>query len=70
MKFIVIYFNPSDYKDLYVAREFKVLPGEVIPQEIVAIEKTLEEIRKHIPSGMTCMGRFDNDDPVVVETWF
>ena len=60
-----IYKHPLDYPNKYVARKF-VLDK---PTSEILVGGTLEEIRKLLPLGLTCIDRHETDDPVIVETW-
>jgi hypothetical protein len=62
---IVIYKNPSDCPDKYVARLWEL--GN--PTMCVVIGDTLEAVRKPIPEQYVNIGRNPNDDPVIVEVW-
>lgn len=62
---IVVYKNPLDYPDKYVAR----LWGVKNATNMVVIKNSLEEIRKAIPKEMYRLGATNRDDPVIIETW-
>jgi hypothetical protein len=62
---IVVYKNPSDYPDKYVAR----LWDSDKPTEFVIIKDTLAEVRALIPAGFIRLAPSVGDDPVIVETW-
>lgn len=62
---IVVYKNPSDYPDKYIARLWDLDK----PTEFIAVKDTLEEIRSAIPCRFVNNGRRPNDDPVIVEVW-
>lgn len=36
---------------------------------ILLIGDSLDEIRGHLPPGLTCIGRMEGDDPVIEEVW-
>ena len=65
MEIYVIYKHPMDYPDKFVARKFIFDQ----PTEEVILENTLEKLREKLPFGLTCVERYENDDPVIVETW-
>jgi len=69
LAFWVIYNKPSDYPNHFVVRRQRALPGEIVPEKLAQIAETLEEARKLIPPGLYCLGRFPDDDPVIVESW-
>ncbi|BBB91038.1 MAG TPA: hypothetical protein PKA28_10720 [Methylomusa anaerophila] len=62
---IVVYRSPKDYPEKYVARLWDLAR----PIEIALTRDTLSEIRKEIPLGFVNLGRQENDDPVIVESW-
>lgn len=65
LKIWTIYNYPSDYPDKFVVRLWE---GE-LPTAEFSLHDTLEEARAAVPPGLVCLQRFDNDDPVIVETW-
>lgn len=65
MPMIVIYKNPTDFPDQHVARLWDLSK----PTEIAVVRKTLDEIRNVIPYEFVNIGRYVNDDPVIVESW-
>lgn len=65
MPLIVVYNNPEDYPNKYVARVWDVNR----PTVLVAVADTLEEIREAIPQDMYNIGRTPQDDPCIVEVW-
>jgi len=62
----VIYDHPSDYPWGFVCR---VWQGELAEFTPFAIARTLEEIRRRLPPGMVCLGRYEQDDPAIREVW-
>jgi hypothetical protein len=67
---ITIFNNPSDFPGLFVARIFSICDGEVVPGNLVAQGKTLDEVRKQLPPGLFRLEREPNDDEKIVESWF
>lgn len=63
---IVVYKNPLDYPNKYVARLWGIKNNAT---NIVVIKDSLEEIRKAIPKGMQRLKATSKDDPVIVETY-
>lgn len=61
----VIYYNTSDYPDKFVARKW--IGGS--PTDDFLVTDTIEEARAKVPSGLVCINRYPQDDPVIVETW-
>jgi hypothetical protein len=66
----VIYNSPKDYPGEFLVRRWGIGPGLPVPLEVVARCPTLEEARQAVPSGAICLGRYEGDDPVIVETWW
>ncbi len=64
-----IYEKPKDHPDKYVVRRHVIEPGKTYPTGDFALFDTLEEAREYIPEGCTDIGRYDEDDPVIVESW-
>ncbi|MGD9567541.1 MAG: hypothetical protein AB7V48_04365 [Sedimentibacter sp.] len=63
---IVVYKNPLDYPNKYVARLWGIKNNAT---NMVVIKDSLEEIRKAIPKGMQRLKATSKDDPVIVETY-
>ena len=66
----VIYDKPSDFPYHFVVRQFIIDPGKVTPGKICGIARTLDEIRSQLPSGLSRIDRFEEDDPNIVEIYF
>lgn len=68
-----VYEKPQDYPTEFVVREWFCGGdnGEVRGNNNIFLrKKTLEEIRRNlIRLGLTCIGRKETDDPVIVESW-
>jgi hypothetical protein len=67
-----IYDHPRDLPGHFVVRRKRVLPGVADPvtdpkaygfNELNSARLWLEQ------KGLTCIGRYDEDDPVIVESW-
>ena len=66
----VIYHRPLDFPDVpYVARRQWVRGDEIEYDPDHFEADTLEEIRAKIPWGLVKIGRYPDDDPVIVECW-
>jgi hypothetical protein len=65
----VIYFDPLDQPGKYVARQWIIAGGKIMPVHISYASNTLEDAREHIPEGMVNLGRFAHDEPQIVEVW-
>jgi hypothetical protein len=64
-----VYKHPRDYPKHYVARCFKVR-GDVDPTEHTLVTKSLHQLRTMLhAAGLHCLGRFDQDEAHIVETW-
>ena len=61
----VIYENPKDFPDKFVARMFI----NDKPTGNIYVGDTLEDVRKIIPQGLALLPRFPQDDPKMVEVW-
>ncbi|WP_034256828.1 hypothetical protein [Adhaeribacter aquaticus] len=67
-----IYEKPSDFPEYYVCRKHIVLDdGTTSPQmKVLYKTKSVENIRATLQDmGLTCVGRQENDDPVILESW-
>jgi hypothetical protein len=69
----VIYRFPLDYPGLYVCRIYRDDGQEPVgywpDQKPYAFARDLEGIRLRLPAGLCNIGRYANDDPVIVEVW-
>jgi len=65
----VIYDGPLDYPESFVARLWLIEAGKVTMTDNVMLAPTLDAIRKALPMGLVNVGRFDGDDPKIMETW-
>lgn len=68
---IVVYENPYDYPDDYVARVWETVWPKPKPMNIAITRNSLKEIREDIMAagfGIR-IPRADDDDPHIVETW-
>jgi hypothetical protein len=63
----------SDYPGVMVMRRWEVSGDlsapKMEPKEVVGTGDTLEEMRKKLPEGCVNLGRFDPEDPNIVESW-
>lgn len=69
--FYTIYEKPSDYPEYFVLRRWRVRGGarDVEPEGQCGLFWSLKEARDALPEGLYCLGRFEDEDPVIVETW-
>jgi hypothetical protein len=65
----VIYYNPLDFKDKYVARLWRIKKGIIQPTSYCTVKETLDECRETLPYGLNKIPRHIKDDPVLVESW-
>ncbi len=65
----VIYKQPRDYPGQYVLRRWLADADGPRPTGEVALADSLEAIRAALPGGLTCIGRYADDDPCIVEVW-
>lgn len=65
----VVCDHPSDHPDVVVARRHEISDGGHQPTGDLLTGATLEEVREQIPVGFINIGRSDEDDPVIVESW-
>lgn len=61
--------NPSDFPGKFVARRHVVGGASAHPTDQHFVADTLAEIRAALPSGLICIARGPEDDPVIVESW-
>jgi len=66
-----IYDHPSDRPDCFIARRWIVMRSynDPVPTRDVLTATTLDELRRLLPPGLTCLPRYLNDDPKIVEVW-
>jgi hypothetical protein len=77
MRQYVVYKNPADVcgwprgRDVYVVREWFITSGpKLLRGWIIAISRTLEDVRMDIPAFADVrMDRHDHDDECIVEVW-
>lgn len=71
-----IYGDPADFPGKFVLRRStirgSVQGGAVADPEPMIVADSLAAVRRHLEDtipGLYCLGRQDDDDPVIVETW-
>lgn len=67
-KAYVIYFNTSDYPNVYSVREW-VMKKRLKADRLIGTSDSLAEARNLVPDGYIPMPRDSIDDSVIVETW-
>ena len=60
----------SDMPGVWLSRRWQVLDGRMrVVDEPPLTGATYEEVREQLPLGAICLGRLEEDDPVIEETW-
>lgn len=65
----VIYKHPRDFPQFYVVRQHHVNGDWLAVSPIGILCRDLDEAREQIPGWLHCLGRFNEDDPAIVEVW-
>lgn len=65
LTFHVVYDHPRDYPGYWVVRKW-TLDGPILP---CGLFLTLEDARRSLPLGLFNLGRTEQDDPNIFETW-
>lgn len=63
---IAIYKSPKDYPGMYVARLWDINDK---PTKYIVVDKKLSNLRRSIPTYMTRIDRYQNEDRVIVESY-
>ena len=67
--FWVITDHPSDFPaHICMRRQYAGADG-VIHDRIAGLYDSLDDARADVPDGLCCIGRWTEDDPVIVESW-
>lgn len=71
----VIYDHPTDFPNNFVVRRWHLQMSEdgrriSVPSDECQLAESLSAARNLIPSKLTCIPRFDQDDSKIVEVWF
>lgn len=65
-----IYTDPLDFPGKFVVRRHVVEAGHSVPDVMpMIVADSLEEARRVLPTGSTCLGREPGDDQKIVESW-
>ncbi|HEV3443734.1 MAG TPA: hypothetical protein VG099_03775 [Gemmataceae bacterium] len=65
----VITYHPSDFPKKFVLREHRVSgTWQFFMNECILCD-TLDQARRMLPAGLVNIGRYPDDDPVIVEVW-
>ena len=65
-----IYNRPLDFPNHFAVRQWVVTDDGLLMHKFACVCDTLEEARECIPVGTLCFPREEDDDPVIVESWF
>jgi hypothetical protein len=68
----IVYKSPSDYPGKFVLRRWHVGSGKldaISDRDPIAVADSLKEVRDKVPSWCVNIGRYDFDDPVILEVW-
>nr|DAL14526.1 MAG TPA_asm: hypothetical protein [Caudoviricetes sp.] len=66
MPIVVIYYSPSDYPGIFIARLFDLEQGT----RYIMQAELIQELRERLPAHLTRSPRTDEDPGAIVETWF
>lgn len=69
MMVFTVYDHPRDYPNHFVVRGWEIDNLEPRPRQECTLASTLDEARKAIPKGFINIGRFEDDDSVILEVW-
>jgi hypothetical protein len=76
MSLYVIYQDVKDYPGKFLIKRWNLTSAtaevdqvRARESQLVGVVDSLEEARKLIPAGLHNLGRSQQDDPVIVETW-
>lgn len=70
MIMVAVYKNPHDFPHKYVGRVWFIGKGKHwASNDMYVVRDTIEEVRAAVPKWMTRLGRSEDEDPVVVETY-
>lgn len=62
--------SPSDYPGKFVVRAHLVtMAGSRPAAAPLAVASSLDAARARLPPGLTNLGRYDGDEPHILETW-
>ena len=65
----VIYDKPNDYPEYFVAREFLIYAGKVLPTKNFITDTTLDGLRTKLPHNLVCIPRSFDDDDKILESY-
>lgn len=62
----VVYDSPADFPGQFVARKWL---NDAATSEVLQAD-SLQALRELLPAGLYCLPRSQEDDAVIVESWF
>lgn len=66
----VLYDHPQDAPDHFVARLWEAYSPQPTATNNVFLSRSLEDLRTWLAEqGLTCLPRYPEDDPVIIEVW-
>lgn len=68
-QWVVLGPGTSDHPGMYLARLWLVRPNPR-PTAYLLRAASLDEVRRLLPPGLTCLPRFADDEPNILEVWF
>jgi hypothetical protein len=70
VQFWMMFFSPGDAPGCYVVRRFELLPFGARATLEAFYSQRVETLRELLRSkGLHCIGRCEEDEPQIVETW-
>lgn len=66
IELLVVYKDPSDYPGKFVVRRWR---NQVPDSEPLMVCDSLEHARMAIPRDAGFLGRYEQDDPAILEVW-
>lgn len=69
LRMYTIFDHPADYPRHFAVRASTITLDGPVPDDRVQLADSLDDARRLIPPGLTCIPRFPADLPVIVEVW-
>lgn len=66
----IVYDSPTDYPGVFVARKWRIVPGDLpmLSSEVITAT-SLPAMRAALPLGLVNIGRMEADEAQIVEVW-
>lgn len=64
-----IFERPRDFPEGYVVKRWTSRPDGTVDDLVKQFASTLQQARAQVPPGLTCLPRFFDDDPAILEVW-